>query len=329
MFRALVLVFLLAILVTGLWLVYGLFTSVDVAGEKFVLLNPGSSGRQIAATLEREGIIRSAPAFLAWHALNGRPPLQAGEYRFSGSTRPVDVHERIRRGDVYYHQIIIPEGYNLFDIARTLEAAGLGAQQEFLSIARTEISLIQDLEPRATSLEGYLFPDTYRFTRTQSPRDMLATMVRRFRTTAQELGLSSNVGDIVTLASIVEKETSVPEERALIAGVFANRLRIGMPLQTDPSVIYAALVNNRWDGVIHRSDLDFESAYNTYRTRGLPPGPIANPGREALRAAMHPAQTDYLFFVSEGAARGRHRFSRTAAEHALNVQQYRRAINSR
>jgi UPF0755 protein len=302
---------------------------VQLAGERFVLLNPGTSGRQIAAKLEREGIIRSGPAFLVWHAVSGRPALQAGEYHFSGSTRALDVHERIRRGDVFYHQVVIPEGYNIFDIARTLETSGLGSQQEFLQLARNETSLVREFDPAATSLEGYLFPDTYRFTRTQSPREMLATMVRRFRTTAQELGLAANIPSVVTLASIVEKETSIPEERALIAGVFANRLRIGMPLQTDPSVIYAALLNNRWDGVIHRSDLDYDSAYNTYRSRGLPPGPVANPGREALRAAMQPAQTDYLFFVSEGAARGRHRFSRTAADHALNVQQYRRAVPDR
>ena len=329
MFRALVFLILLLAVVAGLWLAYALLKPVDLAGEKFVLLNPRSSGRQIAETLEREGIVRSAHAFLAWHALNARPPLQAGEYRFAGATRAVDVHERVRRGDVYYHQVIIPEGYNMFDIARTLAAAGLGSQEEFLNIARNESSLIQDLEPRATSLEGYLFPDTYRFTRTQSARDMLGTMVRRFRATAQEIGLSANIANTVTLASIVEKETSVPDERALIAGVFSNRLHMGMPLQTDPSVIYAALLNNRWDGVIHRSDLAFDSAYNTYRTRGLPPGPIANPGREALRAAMQPATTDYLFFVSEGAARGRHRFARTAAEHALNVQLYRRALSTR
>lgn len=327
--RALLLIIFLGFVAAAVWLAYGLVMPVEVGRERFVLLNPGSSGRQIAAKLEREGVIRSATAFLLWHAVNARPALQAGEYRFSGATRSVDVHERIRRGDVYYHQVVIPEGYNMFDVAKTLEAAGLGSRDEFLNIARNEAALIQDVDPAATSLEGYLFPDTYRFTRTQSPREMIAVMVRRFRSTAEELGLRQDVRNVVTLASIVEKETSVADERGLIAGVFVNRLRIGMPLQTDPSVIYAALLNNRWDGVIHRSDLDYESAYNTYRVRGLPPGPIANPGREALRAAMQPASTDYLFFVSEGEARGRHRFARTAAEHALNVQQYRRVVNAR
>lgn len=325
MFRKFFIFILLVLLLVGSWAGYQLLAPHAPATE-FVLIQPRTSARAIASQLAQAGVIRNPQAFLLWHYLTGRTSLKAGEYRFTQPATPVQIHERLRRGDVYYHQVVIPEGYNIFDVARTLEAAGLGSAQEFLSLARNETVLIRDLDPTATSLEGYLFPDTYRFTRTQTPREMVSVMVRCFRSTAQELGLTSNIRETVTLASIVEKETSIPDERALIAGVFANRLRIGMPLQTDPSVIYAALLNNRWDGVIHRSDLDYDSAYNTYRNRGLPPGPIANPGREALRAALQPAQTDYLFFVSEGPSQGRHRFARTPAEHAANVQQYRRAV---
>jgi UPF0755 protein len=183
--------------------------------------------------------------------------------------------------------------------------------------------LVRDLDPQAPSLEGYLFPDTYHFTRTQSMHDIAAAMVHRFRQTAREVGLARDFHDVVTMASIVEKETGAPEERARVAGVFNNRLEKNMVLATDPSVIYAALLNNRYRGTIYQSDLHFDSAYNTYRYPGLPPGPISNPGKASLEAALHPESTDYLYFVSDN--QGHHKFSRTEAEHARNVAAYRRA----
>jgi len=219
---------------------------------------------------------------------------------------------------------VIPEGYNIYDIAAAMETAGLGTREALLEAARADRTLVADIDINAPSLEGYLFPDTYEFTRTQSINDMIATMVRRFRQEAHALGLTADFHRIVTMASIVEKETAVTEERPLVASVFYNRLDRNIVLATDPAVIYAALLAGRYSGVIHQSDLQFDSPYNTYRRAGLPPGPICNPGAQALTAAMHPAKTDYLYFVSDNA--GHHRFSRTMEEHQHNVALYRHSI---
>jgi UPF0755 protein len=319
-FRA---VFIL-MLVAGVLLVYGLLLPAGPTQQKLVQLKPGSSARHIAADLENAGIIRSQYAFLAWHYLHGRKPLKAGEYAFDHRATAREVYDRIAHGDIYFHTLVVPEGYNIFDIAGAIEEAQLGKRDDFLKVARTDTALVKDIDPQAPSLEGYLFPDTYHFTRTQSLHDMAAAMVRRFRQEAKELGLHQNVHAVVTMASIVEKETGAPEERPEVASVFYNRLEKHMVLATDPSVIYAALLSNRYSGVIHQSDLHFDSPYNTYRSAGLPPGPISNPGKASLQAAMHPAHTDYLFFVSDN--QGHHRFARTDSEHAVNVKAYRRAL---
>jgi UPF0755 protein len=312
------------LLVAGALLVYGLLLPAGPAQEKLVQLKSGSSARHIAAELANAGIIRSEYAFLAWHYMHGRKPLKAGEYAFDHRATTREVYDRIARGDIYFHTLVVPEGYNIFDIATAIEQADLGKSDDFLKVARADTGLVRDLDPQAPSLEGYLFPDTYHFTRTQSLHDMAAAMVRRFRQAAKEAGLNENFHAVVTMASIVEKETGAPEERPEVASVFYNRLQKNMELKTDPSVIYAALLNNRYSGVIHQSDLHFESPYNTYRSAGLPPGPISNPGRASLLAAIHPAQTEYLFFVSDN--QGHHRFARTDSEHAINVQAYRRAV---
>lgn len=316
----------IALVLGAAWLAYGLLLPAGPSQQTFVQLKPGSSARRIAADLANAGIIRSQYAFLLWHYLHGRKPLKAGEYAFDHRANTREVYGRIARGDIFFETLVVPEGYNIFDIATAIEQAGLGKRDDFLKIARTDTALVRDLDPQASSLEGYLFPDTYHFTRTQSLRDMAAAMVRRFRQAAREMGLNQNVHNIVTMASIVEKETGAVEERPQVASVFYNRLQKGMVLATDPSVIYAALLNNRYSGVIHQSDLHFDSPYNTYRNAGLPPGPISNPGRASLEAAMHPAQTDYLFFVSDN--QGHHRFARTDTEHAANVQAYRRAVQA-
>lgn len=322
LFRALIVL----ILVTAALLAYALLASAGPENEKLVRLMPGSSARHIARDLENAGIIRSRYAFLFWHYMRGRAPLKAGEYAFDHPARVREVYERISHGDIYVHILVIPEGFNIFDIAAALEEAGLGQRDDFLKVARTETALVRDMDPQAQSLEGYLFPDTYRFTRTQSMRDIAAAMVHRFRQAAHDVGLSQNFHDIVTMASIVEKETNVAEERPEVASVFYNRLDKNMVLATDPTVIYAALLNNRYRGTIYQSDLRFESPYNTYRNAGLPPGPISNPGKASLQAAMHPAHTEYLYFVSDN--QGHHRFSSTEAEHARNVAAYRRAAAS-
>jgi UPF0755 protein len=219
---------------------------------------------------------------------------------------------------------VIPEGFNLFEIASAIESTGLGSREEFLKVATTDTALISDLAPQATSLEGYLFPDTYEFTRTQSLPEMAAEMVRKFRRVATEIGLNQDVERTVTLASIIEKETAVADERPEVASVYANRLANRIPLQADPSVIYAELLTGSYSGALHHSDMSFDSLYNTYRHAGLPPGPIANPGKSSLAAAMHPANTHFLYFVSDG--NGHHRFSDTLEEHNRNVAALRRAV---
>ena len=188
--------------------------------------------------------------------------------------------------------------------------------------------LLHGIDPQAQSLEGYLFPDTYQFTRVDTVPEIAAAMVHRFRQAAQKIGLLGrpDIHRIVTMASIVEKETAVPDERPLVASVYYNRLDRNMALGADPSVIYAALLAGRYRGTIYQSDLQFDSPYNTYKYPGLPPGPIANPGLASLQAAMHPAQSEFLYFVSDN--NGHHRFSRSLEEHAKNVAAYRKAAGA-
>jgi peptidoglycan lytic transglycosylase G len=318
----------IALVVAVAWLAFGLLWPTGPSQQKLVQLKAGSSARHIAAELAHNGIIRSEYAFLLWHYMHGRKPLKAGEYAFDHRASLREVYDRIASGDIFFHTVVVPEGYNIFDVAGAIEEAGLGKREDFLKVAETDTALVRDLDPKAPSLEGYLFPDTYHFTRTQSMHDMAAAMVRRFRQNIKEMGINQNVHDVVTMASIVEKETGAPEERPQVASVFYNRLQKNMELKTDPSAIYAALLNNRYSGVIHQSDLHFDSPYNTYRNSGLPPGPISNPGKASLEAALHPAQTDFLYFVADPQRQGHHRFARTDAEHAVNVQAYRRAVQA-
>jgi UPF0755 protein len=324
--------FLIFIVVAGLlcggWLYWAAFQPVALTETKFVLLRPGWSVRHIAQTLQHEGIIRSAPAFLALHYALGKGSLKAGEYKFDIPANALQVRDRLLRGDVYARTVVVPEGYNIFEIAQVVEQAGLGSAADFLAVVQHNTTLVRELDPEATSLEGYLFPDTYQFTRIDTMHDIAAAMVHRFRQSAQKIGLLGNpdMHRIVTMASIVEKETAVPEERILVASVYYNRLNRKMLLGADPTVIYAALLAGRYRGTIYQSDLQSDSPYNTYRFAGLPPGPIANPGAASLQAAMHPQKSEFLYFVSDAA--GHHRFSSNAAEHERNVVAYRKALSS-
>lgn len=296
--------------------------------ETFTEIYPGSSTAKIAAALKQQGVIQSKWAFVLYHLAQGGT-LKAGEYRFDHPARMIEVYDRMHRGDVYTIGLTIPEGANLFDIAQKVEEANLGSKEAFLQAARQNLVLIADLDPDAESLEGYLFPDTYHFQRKATPAEMLAAMVKRFRHVAAQIGLAQNYRQIVTLASLIEKETPINEERPLVASVFENRLAKDMPLMTDPSVIYAALLDGRYRGTIYQSDLQTDSTYNTYKHTGLPPGPISNPGVASLKAALHPAQTDFLYFVAASAnPSGRSKFSTTLEEHQQNVQAYRRAMRA-
>ena len=325
---------LLALVAAALaaYVVYAPFGPAAGAGANptYVDIAPGTGTMAIARQLAHAGIIRSRFAFDLLRAVKGGK-LLAGEYRFDHPAPATQVYARILRGDVYTIPLTIPEGYNIFDIAQAVQTAGLGRRDEFLKSAIGRTDLISDLSPNAPSLEGYLFPDTYRFSRHATPGEMLGAMVKRFRQVSAQLGLTpassaEPVANTVILASLVEKEVSQDSERPLVAGVFLNRLAQGMPLATDPSVIYAALLQGRYRGAIYASDLQFDSPYNTYRNAGLPPGPICNPGIAALKAAIAPAHTDFLYFVAD--AQGHSRFSATLKEHAQQVQSYRRALRN-
>jgi len=311
---------------------WALMTPVTPEGQKFVLLRPGYSTRRIAAELEAVGVIRSRLGFILWHRIHRKQSLKAGEYLFDKTATTLDVHDRLVHGDIYVHTVVIPEGFTMFDIAQAVQDAGLGSSQEFLAVAQSNTELISDLAPEAKSLEGYLFPNTYEFTKTQSMNDIAAAMVKQFRQVAEQIGLTAkgqntDVQKAVTMASIIEKETAIPEERTIVASVYYNRLARNIALQADPSVIYAELLNGNYAGALHHSDMRFQSAYNTYTHPGLPPGPIGNPGRNSLEAALHPALTDYFYFVSDG--NGHHRFSRNLEEHNQNVAKLRQAVQGR
>ena len=325
--RALITLLLVAVLGVGGWVAWLVYAPVTPPANSSLLLHSGYSTRRIASELKKAGVIRSELVFRLWHEVHPKPSLKAGEYHFEREASLPQVYERIARGDIYFHVVTIPEGYTMFDIAKAMEDAGLGSAADFLHIAETQTQLISDLAPDAKSLEGYLFPNTYQFTRTQSLEEMTATMVRQFRQVAQQIGLNSDIPRVVTMASIVEKETAAPEERPRVASVYYNRLAQSMALGADPSVIYAELLTGTYQGGLHHADLAVNSPYNTYRFPGLPPGPIANPGRSALEAAMHPDSTRFLYFVSAG--NGHHRFARSLEEHNRNVAAYRRSLGLR
>jgi UPF0755 protein len=322
--RKIFLLLLVAVMGFAGWLAWAVFIPVAPGGQKFVLLRPGSTTRKIASELKQAGIIRNERAFVLWHALHRKRSLKAGEYLFEKTATIEEIHNRLARGDIYVHTVVLPEGYTMFDIADAVAQAGLGTRDEFLKLARSETDLIQDIAPEAKSLEGYLFPDTYEFTRTQTMHDIVAAMVHHFRQVETSIGLNTDVHQTVIMASIVEKETAVAEERPMVASVYYNRLTKRMALDADPSVIYAELLAGSYQGALHHADMAVNSPYNTYRFPGLPPGPIANPGKSSLEAALHPGVSDYLYFVSDG--NGHHRFAHSLEEHNRNVIAYRRAV---
>ncbi len=288
----------------------------------------GTSTQAIAQQLADAGVVRYPWQFVLARLLHPAVRLQAGEYQFGHSDTTWNVFNRIVRGDVFFYVLTIPEGSNIFDIAGSLNQFDFLHAADFLSAAR-DPSMIKDLAPNAPTLEGYLFPSTYRLTRRTTARDLCRMMTDQFRKHWQQLldpNHPASVSQTVTLASLIEKETAIPAERPLIASVFENRLRLGMPLDCDPTTIYAALLDQRYHGTIYKSDLANANAYNTYQHTGLPPGPIANPGVESLKAAIAPAGTDFLYFVAKADASGGHQFSKTMDEHNRAVQSYRRGM---
>jgi UPF0755 protein len=328
----------LLITLAGLTAVLALAAVVAIAGVRWALapileaapevtfqVQSGASLGRIAGDLEARGLIRSALAF-KWLARyqDKAAQLQVGEYRLSSALTPEEILTRIVEGKVATYEVTIPEGWTAAQIALRLEEVGITQAADFSAVADDPASAAA-LGVEGATLEGYLFPETYYLPRGLSARDIAQILVNQFldawhevEPKAREQKLSMR--EVVTLASIIEKETATPSERPLIASVFRNRLNKRMPLATDPTVIYGI---PDFDGNLRKRDLEnADNPYNTYRIRGLPPGPISNPGADALHAAVNPAESDYLFFVSNND--GSHIFSKTFREHDRAVSKYQR-----
>jgi len=325
--RAFTILFLTALVLAGwvgasLYLPYQNFPSEGV----FVDIPHGASRRAVARLLANQGVVRSRWVFEALSRRRSRSTLQAGEYFFDHPATSREVFDTIANGRVYVRELTIPEGFSMFDIADLVQREGFTSRDNFLAAARNP-ALIRDLVPGAPSLEGFLFPATYEFPRHPTGEQMVSAMVAHFRKewaeiTAQQTNLSGlGIEQVVTLASLVERETPKAEERPLVASVFTNRLHRRVPLQCDPTVVYALELAGNYNGSLDARSLPFDSPYNTYRHIGLPPGPIANPGSASLKATFDPPETDYLYFVAN--TEGGHFFSRTLAEHNHNVALYR------
>jgi UPF0755 protein len=296
------------------------------AAERFVDLRQGSGASEIGRRLVEAGVVRDTLTFQVALWLSGEARhLQAGEYRFDRPMTPAEVLDKIRRGEVYEHRVTFPEGLTIAEMAALFESRGLGTAASFMEAAN-DASLVNAYDPNARDLEGYLFPETYALPRGTPASTLVRLMVDRFeeafpselRHAVAERGLP--VRQAVTLASLVEKETPRDDERPLVAAVYLNRLEKRMPMQCDPTVIYALRKAGKYNGNLTREHLEFDSPYNTYRYPGLPPGPIAAPGRPSLEAAALPAAVDYLYFVSRND--GSHVFASTLAEHNRNVRKY-------
>jgi peptidoglycan lytic transglycosylase G len=311
---------------------YGWWLSQPYKGyagaEKLVDVAPGTGAARILGQLGREGVLadpRVTRAYLVYVLHD--PPLQAGEYRFAGPMTFREVLRKLIRGDVVSRTVTVVEGFSLEEIAGQLAGAGAGRRDVFLQLMRSPAP-IADLDPAATDLEGYLFPETYRFRLGTPEAEIVATLVKTFRSRFERhvrplmAGSPASVREVVTLASIVEKEARAPAERPIIAGVYSNRLRRRMGLDADPTVIFALRRLGRWDGSIHHEDLRVDSPYNTYRYAGLPPGPICSSGLPSLQAAARPAEVPYLYFVSRND--GTHVFASTLEEQNRNVDVWQR-----
>lgn len=335
--------------IAGAWLKHELAQPYRGYAEPqvFVDIPRGTSRWEIATLLKDKGVIRSEWAFALLSKWHRHKSLEAGEYRFDHPMTPGQVFAQISGGHIYVHTIVVPEGWTSFDIARELEKQGLCRHEDFLKDV-SDPSMIRDIAPGAKSLEGFLFPSTYEFSKHVATEEIVATMVHHFREEWSKLNADApgqSAGDaptsvstrglarqespqplspieVITLASLIERETPQPKERPIVASVFYNRLRIGLPLQCDPTVQYALDLAGTPKLDVTPEDLHVASPYNTYLHRGLPPGPIANPGDASLLAALHPAHTHYLYFVANDS--GGHFFSDTLAEHNRNVARYRR-----
>ena len=321
---------LLAIFLIAGWLtadmLHFLFTPASPAPvEKVVVVPLGKPLPQLSELLQNEGVVTSASKFLWLMRLKGAArQIKAGEYLLSTGLSPSELLDKLVRGEVLLHQITFPEGYTLKQMAELLDGRGLASADRFIATANNP-DFVRELGILAPNLEGYLFPDTYRFSKGLQVKGLLRSIVARFnqhfgpeqQERASQMGFTRH--QVVILASVVEKETAVAKERALIAGVFLNRLKRGIRLQSDPTVIYGL---KHFDGNLTRAHLHTDTPYNTYTRRGLPVGPICNPGEASIQAVLYPSSTPYLYFVAK--KNGTHHFSSSLAEHNAAVSRYQR-----
>jgi UPF0755 protein len=296
--------------------------------EIFVEIIRGSNTNQVAELLVESGILKSRLPFIAYlRFTDNAQNIKAGEYLFTGPATPKEIMQRLIRGDVYYRVVTVPEGLTALETIELLVRNGFGTFEEMAPVLRNT-DWIRDMDPDAENLEGYLFPETYHFGRKTPPRSIVKAMVDQFRKQFREIRADLpmpagwDTSRAVILASMIEKEVQITEERPLVSSVFHNRLDRNMPLACDATIIYAMKLAGTYNGNIRKTDLSMESPYNSYIHRDLPPGPIANPGADSLRAALNPAETEYLYYVSRND--GTHVFSKTYREHLQAVNKYQR-----
>ena len=302
----------------------------SVSEDVTVEINKGEGLKAIALKLKRSGVIEYENLFILYVMYEGlQDDLKAGEYEFEGGSTISEVVTKLASGDVFAYRVTIPEGFTVIEIAELLEEKNVAQKEEFLSLLNDRELKAELLGLDSNGFEGYLFPDTYTYNKGVTPKELIIMMVNRFSSVFGDFeaprstsGLSDH--EIITLASIIEKETGAPSERSLVSAVFHNRLRLGMKLDSDPTVIYG--MGEEYDGRLTRRDLKQKTDYNTYMMKGLPPGPIANPGRESIKAALNPADVDYLYFVSKGDGSGEHNFSSNYRDHRRAVSEYRKRI---
>jgi UPF0755 protein len=316
----------LVAIIGGAWLLYRLNQPYKgFSNPVFIEFAHGTTARSMATILANKGVIQDRWLFLAARGLRYRTNPQAGEYKFENPASPLEILGRLGRGDIYYMELLVPEGFNMFEIADAVGKLGTMRPETFLAAAK-DPAMIRDLDPTAPSLEGYLFPNKYRVHRHTTAQQICRMMTAEFRQQWKALQTRASVHETITLAAMVEREARRPDERPVVASVFHNRLRIGMKLDCDPTTVYAALLENRYRGTIRRSDLANASRWNTYQHPGLPPGPIANPGLSSIKAAISPAETSYLYFVAKADGSGGHTFSDSLVQHDAAVADYQRAI---
>ncbi len=333
LFRKLVLVGLLAGIVSLLGILVFLEFNRPLGEShpvQIVDISPGTAFTHVSRLLHQKELLGPEWFFQALARVQRVDrKIIPGEYELHAGMRPTDLLDKLVKGEVHQYSVTIPEGYNVVQIADILDQKGLADKRDILRLNRAQ-AFITSLNIKALSLEGYLFPDTYRFARHNPPEFIVRTFVDRFhemvtpklQAQAKEMGMT--LQEVLTLASVIEKETGLAQERSLVSGVFHNRLRRNIPLQSDPTVIYAL---EYFDGNIRKADLSVNSPYNTYKVRGLPPGPIANPGLASIKAALYPTPSNFVYFVSRND--GSHKFSATLAEHNKAVDKYQRRLRSK